>query len=86
MAVGRGSEKNIRPTQSAGKFHRRVDDHWQSRVVEHELDMDRMDHRSSLLSWLIAITRRLMGLDHGIVKPPRRAVERENEEAWPSRE
>ncbi len=62
------------------------DHHWRPRVVEHEMDMARMEERSSTFWWVIETARRLMGLDYRVVKPPRRAVERENEEAWPSRE
>jgi hypothetical protein len=56
------------------------------RVIEPELDMRRSRARSSTFSRLIS---RLSWLTPGggeIVTPPRRAVARELEEAWPAGE
>ena len=91
MAVGRGrifpqTKFKERSQQNANDHAARADENWPRRVVDHEIDMDRMDRRASPLGWFIALARRLMGLEHRVVRPPRRAVERENEEAWPSRE
>ena len=61
-------------------------DRWQRRVVEHEMDMKRREPRASLMGHLIDLARRLMGFEHAVVKPPRRAVQRESEESWPMRD
>jgi hypothetical protein len=50
------------------------------------MDMNRDERRSSVTGRLIDLTRRLMGFDPAVVRPPRRAVQRESEEAWPSRD
>jgi len=50
------------------------------------MDMNRHEPRSSMTGRLIDLARRLMGFDPAVVKPPRRAVQRESEEAWPSRD
>lgn len=84
MAVRRSF--SIPRRKAARDFSAGSENHWHPRVVEHEMDMARMEERSSTFWWLIESARRLMGLDYRVVKPPRRAVERENEEAWPSRE
>ena len=65
---------------------RKSSDRWQKRVVEHEMDMNRIEPRSSVMGWLIDLARRLMGFEHAVVRPPRRAVQRESEESWPTRD
>ncbi len=84
MAVGRSFR--FPQIKTDKKLPDHLDDHWRRRVVEHEMDMPRMGRQSTMLGWLIDVARRLMGLDPGRVGPPRRAIERESEEAWPSRE
>ena len=69
-----------------GLPERKSTDRWQRRVVEHEMDMNRDERRSSVTGRLIDLARRLMGFDPAVVGPPRRAVQRESEEAWPSRD
>ena len=61
-------------------------DRWQGRIVEPEMDMNRREPRASVVGRLIDLARRLMGFDPAVVRPPRRAVQRESEEAWPSRD
>jgi hypothetical protein len=63
-----------------------INDRSQRRVVEHEMDMERAEQRPPALGWLLGMARRLIGPESRIVRPPRRAVEREYEEAWPARD
>lgn len=54
------------------------------RVVEPELDMNRMRPRPTALGRIIEMLRWLTSMGGEIVGPPRRSVGRELEEAWPS--
>jgi hypothetical protein len=54
------------------------------RVVEPELDMNRMRPRPSGLGRLIEMFRRLTPTGRDVVGSPRRSIGRELEEAWPS--
>jgi hypothetical protein len=56
------------------------------RVVEPELDMNRMRPRQSPLGRLIQMFRWLTPTGRDVVGPPRRSIGRELEEAWPSNE
>jgi hypothetical protein len=55
-----------------------------NRVVEPEIDMRRPQPRASSTMRMIALMRWLMPLGRIVIGPPRRAVEREMEEVWPS--
>jgi len=57
-----------------------------ARVVEPEIDMDRLNPRESAPSILRDLIRKLLPATHRLVRPPMRSVAREIEEFWPSRE
>lgn len=54
------------------------------RVVEPEIDMRRPQFRASSSARIVALLQWMMPLGRIVVAPPRRAVARELEEAWPS--
>src|SRR5579863_2070902 len=56
------------------------------RVVEPDLDMNRLAERSSPAGRIFEWLRWLMPLSRSVIGPPRRSVERELEETWPSNE
>jgi len=56
------------------------------RIIEPELDMNRIRPRPSALDRLLDILRWLTPIGREVVRPPRRAVGRELEEAFPSAE
>ena len=57
------------------------------RIIEPELDMDRLQRReSSAIVILREVIRRLLPAGQSGVRPPMRSIAREIEEAWPSRE
>ena len=84
MVVARGLR--IAQGKSEEKSHGKLNERSQRRVVEHEMDMERTAQRPPALGWLLGMARRLIGPESRIVRPPRRAVEREYEEAWPARD
>jgi hypothetical protein len=56
------------------------------RVVEPELDMNRFERRASATGRIIDLVRWLMPFGRDLVGTPKRSVERELEEVWPSHE
>ncbi|MGH7840790.1 MAG: hypothetical protein ACREQT_04645 [Candidatus Binataceae bacterium] len=56
------------------------------RVIEPELDMKRFERRASTTGRILDLIRWLMPLGGVTVGTPKRSVERELEEAWPSSE
>ena len=56
------------------------------RVVEPELDMNRLAPRDSALARVVELIRWLTPLGRSVVGTPSRSVGRELEEAWPSNE
>jgi hypothetical protein len=54
------------------------------RVIEAELDMNRLAERPSTAGRILELWRWLMPLGRHTVGTPKRSVERELEEAWPS--
>jgi len=56
------------------------------RVIEPELDMKRLAERGSAGGRIVELIRWLMPLGRTVIGTPRRSVERELEEVWPSNE
>jgi len=56
------------------------------RVIEPELDMNRLAERGSAVGRIVELIRWLLQLGRTVIGPPRRSVERELEEVWPSNE
>ena len=56
------------------------------RVIEAELDMNRLAARPSTAARILDLWRWLMPLGRFTVGTPKRSIERELEEAWPSYE
>ncbi len=57
------------------------------RVVEPELDMNRLRRRQSATASILRdLMRKLLPAGQSLVQPPMRSIAREIEEAWPSSE